>query len=326
MRKPAKSKDRMLVTGASGQIGTVLTESLIEKYGANNVVATDIAKPRSQGSAFEYLDILDRDKLSRIIDHYEITQIYHLVAILSAKGEVNPALTWRVNMEGLFNVLELAVAKNLEKVFAPSSIAVYGTDTPSIRTPQQAIFNPNTVYGISKLAGERWMNYYYNKHGLDVRSLRYPGIVSHQTMAGGGTTDYAVEIYHYAIQHQAYQCFLKADTRLPMIYMPDAIRATLELMDAPADRISVRDSYNLAGMNFTPAEITRSIQQYIPEFEVQYVPDKRQAIADTWSDSIDDSVAHNDWGWAPQYNLEEMTKDMIHHLNLKYEKDQFINH
>lgn len=318
MRKPSQKKDRILITGSSGQIGTVLTDALIKQYGEANVVASDINPPKEQKSAFEILNILDAKRLAEIVDHYQITQIYHLVAILSAKGEQNPGFTWQINMQGLFNVLDLAVEKNLDKVFAPSSIAIYGNTTPKIKTPQNTIFNPSTVYGISKLAGELWTNYYYNKYDLDVRSIRFPGIVGHQGMAGGGTTDYAVDIYHSAVKGEDFDCFLSKDTRLPMIYMDDAIRATLELMEAPKDKISIRESYNLTGMDFTPLEIATSIQQYVPEFKVTYTPDHRQTIADSWSDSIDDSIARKDWAWKPKYDLDGMTKDMLFHLKKKY--------
>ncbi|MFT4663294.1 MAG: nucleoside-diphosphate-sugar epimerase [Polaribacter sp.] len=318
MRKPSHRKDKILITGASGQIGTVLTDALIQQYGEGNVVTSDINPPTTQKTTFEKLNILDADRLAEIVDHYQITQIYHLVAILSAKGEKNPSFTWQVNMQGLFNVMDLAVEKKLDKVFAPSSIAIFGNTTPKKETPQQTIFNPTTVYGISKLAGELWTNYYHQKFNLDVRSIRYPGIVGHQGVAGGGTTDYAVDIYHAAAKEEAFDCFLSENTRLPMIYMNDAIRATLELMEAPEESISIRESYNLTGMNFTPKEIAASIQQYVPDFKISYSPDERQTIADSWSDSIDDSIAIKDWGWKPKYDLDGMTKDMLFHLNQKY--------
>ncbi|MFK7806689.1 MAG: NAD-dependent epimerase/dehydratase family protein [Saprospiraceae bacterium] len=318
MRKPTFKKDRILITGSSGQIGTVLTDALLQQYGDGNVITSDINPPKVQKTAFEKLDILDKNRLEEIIDEYQITQIYHLVAILSAKGEKNPQLTWKVNMDGLFNVLDLAVAKNLDKVFTPSSIAIYGKTTPKIGTPQRTIFNPSTVYGISKLSGELWTNYYHQKFGLDVRSIRYPGIVGHQTLAGGGTTDYAVDIYHAAVKGEPFKCFLSENTRLPMIYMEDAIRATIELMEAPSHQISIRESYNLSGMSFTPKEIADSIQKYIPDFQITYEPDERQAIADSWSDSIDDAQARADWGWEPKFDLDGMTKDMIFHLKKRY--------
>lgn len=319
MRKPAFKQDRILITGASGQIGTVLTDALLNQYGEGNVVTSDINPPPIQKTAFEKLDILDADRLAEIVDNYQITQIYHLVAILSASGEKKPRLTWRINMQGLFNVLDVAVAKKLDKVFAPSSIAIYGHTTPKVDTPQQTIFNPTTVYGISKLAGELWTNYYHKTYNLDVRSIRYPGIIGYQGMPGGGTTDYAVDIYHSAVKGEDFDCFLSENTRLPMIYMEDAIRGTLELMEAPADKISIRESYNLAGMDFTPKEIAAAIQQYVPDFKISYTPDSRQAIADSWSDSIDDSVARQDWGWKPKYDLNSMTKDMLHQLRKKYQ-------
>jgi threonine 3-dehydrogenase len=321
MRRPAFKKDRILITGASGQIGSVLTDALMEQYGADNVITSDINPPAIQKTAFEQLNILDAPRLAALVDHYSITQIYHLVAILSAKGEQNPAFTWQVNMQGLFNVMDLAVAKKLDKVFAPSSIAIYGHTTPKVNTPQHSIFNPTTVYGISKLAGELWTNYYHLKYQLDVRSLRYPGIVGHQGMPGGGTTDYAVDIYHAAVKKEPFECFLSENTRLPMIYMDDAIRATLELMEAPAEKITIRESYNLTGMDFTPKEIAASIQQYVPDFKITYKPDYRQAIADSWSDSIDDSAARADWGWKAKFDLDGMTKDMLANLSEKYALD-----
>ena len=306
---------RILITGASGQIGSVLTEALVIKYGKQNVIVTDINKPSHDLAKFEILNILDKERLLSLIDQYQITEIYHLAALLSAKGEQNPLFTWELNMNGLFNVLEAAREKNIDRIFYPSSIAIYGDRTPRIDTPQDTVFNPSTVYGMSKLAGEHWCAYYHKRFGLDIRSLRYPGIVSYQSLPGGGTTDYAVEIFHYAIKGDHYTCYLKDDTRLPMMYMPDAIRATLSLMEAPSEKINERGSYNLSGMDFTPKELVAEIQKNIPDFTTDYAPDFRQAIADSWSDSIDDSAARNDWGWSPNYDLESMTKDMI--LNLK---------
>ncbi|MFN7117007.1 MAG: NAD-dependent epimerase/dehydratase family protein [Saprospiraceae bacterium] len=310
-------KEQIIVLGANGQIGTVLTEELRKVYGTNNVLATDLQKHPVQEGLFEQLDILNAQRLNEVVENRQITQIYHLAAILSARGEQNPKWAWDINMTGLFNVLE--VAKNYNcKVFFPSSIAVFGSEAPKENTPQHAVLQPKTVYGISKVAGEHWCNYYHEKYNVDVRSVRYPGIIGYQSMPGGGTTDYAVEIYHKALQGEVFQCFLSAETKLPMMYMPDAIRATLELMAAPAEQIKVRTSYNIAGMSFTPDEVYKAIQQQVPDFQITYAPDFRQAIADSWPYSIDDSPAREDWHWQPEYDLESMTKDMLVHLGEKY--------
>lgn len=311
-------KDRILITGANGQIGSVLTGALRATYGTDAVLATDIRKKDDQEGPFEILDVLDSSRMAELIQTYQITQVYHLAAILSAKGEQAPQSTWNINMNSLFNVLRLANEGQLDKVFFPSSIAVFGPDTPAVHTPQQTILTPHTVYGISKVAGELWCQYFHQRYHLDVRSLRYPGIIGYQSMPGGGTTDYAVEIYHEALKQQQYTCFLKPDTRLPMIYMDDAIRATMELMDAPADSLTIRTSYNLGAMDFTPAEIASAIQHQMPDFEINYEPDFRQAIADSWPDSIDDSQARQDWNWQPHYDLETMTKDMLEKLAANY--------
>jgi len=311
-------KDKILVIGANGQIGTVLTQALREKYGNDNVLATDIRTSEMLNEPFEILDILDGEGLSNIVKKHNITQIYHLVAILSANGEKNPLRTWNINMNGLFNVLEVAKEQSIDKVFFPSSIAVFGTNTPKENTPQFTFLDPETVYGISKTAGENWCQYYFDKYNLDVRSLRYPGVISYQSMPGGGTTDYAVDIFHKAVQGQGFECFLSEDTRLPMIYMPDTVRSTLELMEAPSEQIKVRSSYNLAAMTFSPAEITKAIQLHFPNFKINYKPDFRQAIAQSWPASIDDSKARNDWNWKEEYGIHEMTKDMILNLSKKY--------
>lgn len=308
-------KDNILVTGANGQIGSVLTEALRKVYGDDNVLATDIRTPETENGAFELLDILDKENLERLVKKYKITQIYHLAAILSATGEANPLLTWKINMDGFFNVMECARSFKLDKVFFPSSIAVFCKETPRQNTPQHTVLHPTTVYGISKAAGENWCQYYWQKYGVDARSLRYPGIISYQSAPGGGTTDYAVEIFHEALKHGTYECFLKENTRLPMIYMPDAIRATLMLMDAPADALSVRTSYNLASMSFTPKEIYQSILRHIPDFKISYKPDFRQQIAESWNESIDDHIARNDWAWKENFDLDTMAEDMI--VNLK---------
>ncbi len=293
--------------------------ALREMYGGANVVAADVTAPKHadlrDSGPFEHVDVLDIKVLADLTSKYNFTQIYHLAAVLSATDERNPKFAWRLNMEGLFNVLDLALEKKVSKVYWPSSIAVFGPSTPRQHTPQQTIMDPNTVYGISKQAGERWCEYYFQKHGLDVRSLRYPGLIGYKALPGGGTTDYAVDIYHKALAGETFECFLNEGTYLPMMYMPDALKATLDLMHAPAAQIKVRDSYNLGAMSFAPEDITASIRKHIPDFEIIYKPDARQQIAESWPQSIDDSVARNDWGWQPSYTLDSMTEDML--LNLK---------
>ena len=311
-------QDRILIIGAGGQIGAVLTDALREVYQADNVIASDLRDLGPQDGPVETLNALDPLALEAVVKKWKITQIYHLAAILSATGEKDPMKAWDINMRSLFNVLEISRQCNLAKVYFPSSIAVFGREAAHTNTPQYEVLIPETVYGISKVAGENWANYYNRRYGLDVRSLRYPGIIGYQSMPGGGTTDYAVDIYHYAIQAKPYECFLTQDTSLPMLYMPDAIRATLELMEAPANRLSVRTSYNLAGMSFTPAEAAASIRKLMPNFKISYNPDFRQAIADSWPASIDDSAARHDWGWKPEFDLDAMTKDMLHHLAVQY--------
>ncbi len=308
----------ILVTGANGQIGTVLTEALRNAYGHEHVLATDIKKPEEHNGLFEMLDIVNVQRITEIVGDYKITTIYHLAAILSASGEWNPAKTWNVNLNGFLSILELARAGGLKKVFFPSTIAVFGPATPRVKTPQHTTMIPSTVYGISKTSGELWCNYYYNRFGLDVRSVRYPGIISYQSMPGGGTTDYAVDIFHQALQHGQYTCFLEANTKLPMMYMDDAIRGTLELMAAPQEKIKIRTSYNLAAMSFTPAELAEEIKKYIPDFEITYMPDHRQEIAASWTESIDDSAARQDWGWKHHYDLSSMTSEMLSQLKKKY--------
>lgn len=308
----------ILITGAYGQIGTVLSKALANRYGSSNIVTTDIKSPTATIGHFEQLNILDRKRLDELIKKYQVTQIYHLVSILSAKGEKNPGFTWKVNMDGLFNVLETSVEHQIEQLFFPSSIAVFGDTTPKINTPQTTVLEPTTVYGISKAAAEDWIHYYHKRYQLDIRSVRLPGIIGHEAMPGGGTTDYAVEIYHNAVNQEPFTCFLKKDTCLPMLYMADAIQAIIQLMEAPAENITIRTSYNLTAMSFTPEEITASIQQHLPDFKVTYQPDFRQSIADSWTDSIDDSAARSDWGWKPKYNLDQMTADMLTQLAVKY--------
>jgi len=314
-------KNTILVVGANGQIGTVLTKSLREKFGNDNVIATDIRVQENPEGPTEILDILDGEKLAAIVKKYKATQIYHLAAILSASGEKNPLRTWNINMNGLFNVLEVAKDEAIQKVFFPSSIAVFGKTTPKFDTPQHTNLDATTIYGISKDAGESWCQYYFLKYGVDVRSVRYPGVISYQSLPGGGTTDYAVDIFHKAVQCQNFECFLKGDTMLPMIYMPDAIRATLELMDAPSEKIKVRTSYNLAAMSFTPSQIAAEIQKHFPDFKISYQPDFRQEIADSWTATIDDSHARKDWGWQEEFDISSMTEDMILQLAKKYERE-----
>ena len=313
---PAR-KDKILVIGASGQIGVELTLALRKQYGNNNVVASDLREenPLLKGTGpYVSMDVMNKEMLHVQVIRQNITQIYLLAAILSATGEKNPNLAWHLNMQGLLNVLDIAREEKLHKVYWPSSIAVFGPTSPKVMCPQQTVIEPSTVYGISKYAGEFWCNYYFQRYGVDVRSIRYPGLISYKSAPGGGTTDYAVEIYLEALEQKKYNCFLSEDTYLPMMYMPDAIRATLELMNAPADQISVRTSYNVAGMSFSPKEIAASIQAHIPEFSMTYKPDSRQAIADSWPQSIDDCVANKDWGWKPQYDLSLMTQDMLDNL------------
>ncbi|WP_234733530.1 NAD-dependent epimerase/dehydratase family protein [Tellurirhabdus bombi] len=312
-------RETILVIGANGQIGTALLPRLQEAFGFNHVIAADLRHPKQEQGRFELLDATKIDELATLVQRNRVTQIYHLAAVLSAKGETDPLWAWNLNMQTLLNVLEVSRQQGVKKLFAPSSIAVFGEQAPKLETPQTTALDPATVYGISKVAAENWSLYYHKRYGLDIRSLRYPGVISYQSMPGGGTTDYAVAIFHEAVQGNSYDCFLAADTLLPMIYMDDALRATLELMEAPADQISVRTSYNLAGMSFTPAELTASIQTYFPHFITNYKPDFRQGIADSWPKTIDDSVARQDWGWKPAYNLPRMTEEMISQLSAIYQ-------
>lgn len=310
-------KETILITGAGGQIGAVLAQALRRRFGHTQVIATDIRELPDQEGPSEILNILDAKRLHELVQQYKVTQLYHLAAILSAKGELQPKTAWEVNMQGIMNVLIEAKNEQL-KVFFPSSIAVFGSQTPSANTPQHTVLEPETVYGISKAASETWCQYFHKRYGVDVRSLRYPGIIGYETLPGGGTTDYAVDIYHQALKHKTYECFLRSDTLLPMMYMPDAIRATLELMETPPEKIKVRTSYNLSGMSFSPAEVAAEIRKHIPGFNMEYKPDFRQQIADTWPNSIDDSTARNDWGWRPEYDLASMTTDMLKHLKERY--------
>lgn len=315
--------DKILVIGCSGQIGSELTLALRKVFGGNNVVASDIRFPNEEireSGPFELLDALDANRLHSVVIRYKITQIYHLAAILSGNAEKKPLSSWDINMSSVMNVLELAKELELKKVFWPSSIAVFGPSTPKINTPQSTVMEPTTVYGISKLAGERWMEYYFRKFGVDTRSIRYPGLISYKTEAGGGTTDYAVEIYFEALKHKKYTCFLNENTTLPMMFMDDAVRATVELMELPADKVSVRSSYNVAGFSFSPKDVAEEIRKHIPEFQVSYCPDFRQAIADSWPQSIDDSVARSNGGWKHKYDLALMTEVMLREIEKKVNK------
>lgn len=312
-------QDKILVIGSSGQLGTELVENLRQIYGVDNVLATDIRKPEQTAGPFETLDILDKENFKNIIQTFKPNQIYHLAALLSATAEQKPKLGWTLNMDGLFHVLDAAKEQDfIKKVYWPSSIAVFGPNTPRKNTPQHCIMDPNTIYGISKLAGERYCEYYNEKYGVDVRSLRYPGLIGYKSMPGGGTTDYAVSIYHEALLKKEYTSFLSESTYLPMAYMPDAIRATLEIMHTESKNVKVRSSYNLAGISFSPKEITESIKASIPDFKINFAPDYRQAIADSWPQSIDDSEAKKDWNWNLEYDLTKMSNDMLKNLANQY--------
>lgn len=305
---------KILVTGANGQLGQVLSDRLRKKYGEDAVISTDIRKLDNQKGTFEFLDIMNVHRLYELVNDHQVTEIYHLAAILSANGEWNPAKTWSVNLDGLMSVLNLANSQHIEKVFFPSTIAVFGNSSPKVNTPQFTSLEPSTVYGISKVTGELWAKYYHDRYGIDVRSVRYPGVIGYQSLPGGGTTDYAVEIFHEAIKHGKYECFLEKDTRLPMIYMEDVVKATLGIMDAPKESIKQRTSYNLAAISFTPEEIANEIKKHIPSFEITYKPDHRQEIASSWTESIDDSHARADWGWQHDYELSDMVSDMLTNL------------
>ena len=310
-------KEKILVIGASGQIGVELTLALRKIYGNASVVASDLREENDllKGTGpYVSLDVMNKEMLHVQVIRQNITQIYLLAAILSATGEKNPNLAWSLNMQSLLNVLDIAREEKLTKVYWPSSIAVFGPTSPKQNCPQQTVIEPITVYGISKYAGEFWCNYYHRRFGVDVRSLRYPGLISYKSAPGGGTTDYAIEIFNEAKEEKKYECFLSEDTYLPMMYMPDAIKATIDLMEAPAEKISVRTSYNLSGMSFSPKEIAAAIKKHIPEFTISYKPDYRQAIANSWPQSIDDRVARNDWGWKEEYDLAGMVKDMLDNL------------
>jgi nucleoside-diphosphate-sugar epimerase len=312
--------ERILVIGCSGQIGSELTLALRKMYGNENVFATDIKQPPKdilEGGPFNTLDVMDYNNLLHFAVRFKITQVYNLAAVLSGNAEKIPQQAWEINMRALMNTLELARDSDAKKLFWPSSIAVFGPTTPRHQTPQLTVMEPNTVYGISKLAGERWGEYYQKRYDVDFRSLRYPGLISHKTEAGGGTTDYAVEIYYEAIRNNTYNCFLREDTALPMMFMDDAIKATIQLMEADGDKLSLRSSYNVGGMSFTPKDVAKAIQKHQPDFSITYEPDFRQAIADSWPASIDDSVARKDWGLNDVFNLETMTELMLTEIKKK---------
>ena len=308
---------KILIIGACGQIGTELTMQLRAVYGNDNVIASDIRKLNSDivnKGIFEVVNALDYNQIEHLIEKYQITDVYLMAALLSATAEKNPAFAWDLNMNSLFHVLNLAKAKKIKKVFWPSSIAVFGPTTPRENTPQYTIMEPTTVYGISKQTGERWCEYYHHQYGVDVRSIRYPGLISWTTEPGGGTTDYAVDIYHKALENGTFECFLSEDTKLPMMYMDDAIRATIEIMQADNEKVKIRSAYNLAGISFTPAQIAEEIKKHLPNFTITYKPDFRQKIADSWPASIDDSLAREDWGWKHQYEMDSMTTIMLENL------------
>lgn len=310
---------KILVIGACGQIGTELVIELRKRFGNEQVIAADVKEfdnAQFLGGPYQKMDVLDREGVRNYIISNKITEVYLLAALLSATAEKNPDFAWKLNMEGLFTILDLAKEKHLQKIYWPSSIAVFGPTTPKDNTPQYTVMEPSTVYGISKQAGERWCEYYHKKFGVDVRSLRYPGLISHTSLPGGGTTDYAVDIFYHAKKTGTYTSFLKEDSALPMMFMEDAIRATIELMEAPADQVKIRSSYNLAGISFTPKTLSEEIKKHIPNFQISYQPDFRQEIADSWPNSIDDSAAQNDWNWKLKFDLSNMVKEMIEHVDV----------
>ena len=308
---------KILIIGACGQIGTELTQKLRSIYGVENVIASDIRKLNIDvvnSGPFEVVNALDFNQIQHLVEIHNIDEIYLMAALLSATAEKNPAFAWDLNMNSLFHVLNLAKAGKIKKIFWPSSIAVFGPTTPRENTPQYTIMEPSTVYGISKQSGERWCEYYHNTYGVDVRSIRYPGLISWSSPPGGGTTDYAVDIFYKALSKKKYECFLSSETKMPMMYMDDAIAATIQIMQSPEEKIKIRSSYNLAAMSFTPTEIATEIKKHIPDFNISYNPDFRQKIADSWPASIDDSSARKDWGWNHQFDISSMTKDMLEHL------------
>jgi len=308
---------KILIIGSNGQLGTELLAALRGQYGSKNVISSDINFPSNKDAFFEKIDSRELSSLISIVEKYKIKHIYHLAAILSANGELNPISSWEINMKTLLNVLELGRKGIIERIFWPSSIAVFGRDAPKEHTDQNAITNPSTVYGISKLAGEKWCQYYFQKFGVDVRSIRYPGLISHKVQPGGGTTDYAIDIFFKAVSGKSYDCFLHEDTYLPMMYIDDAVKGTLMLMEAPSEKVSIRSSYNLNATSFSPAELTAEIKKHINGLQVQYNPDYRQLIADTWPRSIDDQSARIDWGWKEAFGLPQITSEMISALRMK---------
>eukprot|EP01030_Chromulinospumella_sphaerica_P009507 gene9507-9316_t len=319
------TQERILVIGANGQIGSELVEALAAQHGAQNVIAADIS-PNNLYNAARYttLNVLDKAALAALVAAEDITQVYQLAAMLSATGEAAPLKAWTLNMDGLLNILEVARERNAVgkplRIFWPSSIAAFGPSTPAVDTPQTTVMDPTTIYGISKLAGERLCEYYFIKYGVDVRSIRYPGIISFKSPPGGGTTDYAIAIFHSALRGERYESFLGPQTTLPMIYMPDAIRATIELMDAPAELIKVRSAYNVAGVSFNPEQLAAAISRKLPDFKIAYKPDSRQAIADTWPQSLDDAAATADWGWQARIGIDEMVADMLANVDVSLSK------
>jgi nucleoside-diphosphate-sugar epimerase len=310
--------EKILIIGAGGQIGVELAENLSKLYGQQNIIASDLKESEPLKSyVFEKLDALDKTALFEIVKKHGVTQVYHLAALLSATGEQNPMFAWKLNMESLFHVLDLAKEKHINQIYWPSSIAVFGPSTPSENTPQNTVMEPSTIYGISKQAGERWCEWYFKKHGVDVRSLRYPGLIGWKSAPGGGTTDYAVHIFHEALKNGSYTCFLSENTALPMMHMEDAIRATIELMHAPSESVKIRGSYNLSGLSFSPKQIAEEIKKHIPSFTISYTPDFRQAIADSWPKSINDEQAQKDWGWKVKYDLPKLVENMLENLKIK---------
>ncbi|NNE26296.1 MAG: NAD-dependent epimerase/dehydratase family protein [Saprospiraceae bacterium] len=306
-----------LITGANGQIGKELTKALRNLHGTESVICTDLKPDPDPSGPFELLDITDINKMKQLIGDYKVTQIYHLAALLSSKGEQNPQLTWSINFDAYLKILNLAVEMEIDRLFFPSTIGIYGPTTPKVNTPQNASFLPSTVYGISKLTGEMWGQYFRNRYKLDVRSIRYPGVISYGTIPSGGTTDFAVEMFFEALAKGKYISYLLPDTRLPMVYMPDVINGTLQLMNAPIEKVSIASAYNLAAFSLTPASLAESIKVHIPEFEINYQPDHRQAIAESWTETIDDSLARSDWGWAPEYDMTSMVQDMLSNIRIQ---------
>jgi nucleoside-diphosphate-sugar epimerase len=325
----AKKIEKILVTGAVGQIGSELTLALRDKYGADNVIATGRkskpSKVLEESGPFEFIDVAKQDTIEWVCDKYDIDTIVHMAAILSATGEANPMLCWDVNMNGTINVLNVALEREMAQVLIPSSIAAFGPETPRDNTPQDTILKPKTMYGVTKVAGELVSDYYFYKYGLDVRGLRYPGIISAETLPGGGTTDYAVEIYYKAIEDGKYTCFVREDTRLPMMYMPDCLKATIDLMVAPLDTLIHHSDFNVGAMSFSVGELAASIKKYIPGFECSYEPDFRQAIADSWPMSVDDTAAREEWGWDPSFNLDKMTQDMLEKLEKRHKEGKLYD-